>query len=102
MVVHGAAGVPLGHQLLPHLIHLCAVLEVKGEVGAGRRVAGTQQGDALTGLGPLQVAPVVGLPGEAQAQGFVEALGPRHVLHPQGHMAEAMNGSGRRHGEDNH
>jgi hypothetical protein len=97
VVVHGAAAMAPGHQLVAGLVDGGAVLEMEREVRARRPVGGAEQGDALPALGPLQIAPILGLPGEAQAKSGIEGLGPLHVPHPQGHMAKAMN-SGRRHG----
>ena len=64
MVVNRTAAVPLLHQLLADPIHLAPLLEVEGEVGASGAVVRAQQGDAFPAVGPLQIAPVVGIPGE--------------------------------------
>lgn len=77
------------------LIHPGTVLEVEGEVGAGLVVTGGKQGDAVAGVGRLQVGPVIGIPGQAQAEPLVEGLGPGHVLDPHGHMAQSLHGHGR-------
>jgi hypothetical protein len=90
-----------GQQLGMHRIDGGAILEVEGEVGAGRLVVGAEQGDAVAGERRLQVGPVGRIPGELQAKGRVEGLGPFHVAHPERHVAKAMD-SGRGHGGVDH
>ena len=69
-------------------LHLLAAGKMEREMGAGGFVIRAEQGDAITAAGALQVGPIAGIPGELQAHGAVKALGPLHVLHPQGHMTE--------------
>ena len=88
MVVHRAHGVALGLEPIVHHIHLGPFVVVEGEVGAGGGVGRAQQGNAIAISGRLQIGPILRIPGEPQAKGLVEGLGPVHVLHPHRHMAQ--------------
>jgi len=59
-----------------------AVGKVEGEMGASCGVRRAEQGHPVTGLGRLEVGPVLRLPGHPQAQGLIESAGPLHVLDP--------------------
>jgi hypothetical protein len=64
---------------------------MKGEMGACRLVARSEQCQAIPSVTCLEVAPIVRLPNQTHAQPFVKGHGTFHIINADSDVAEPIN-----------
>ena len=91
MVVHGTHMDSLRLESMMNGIHVSPIAKMKGEMGACRLVARSEQCQSIPSVTCLEVAPVVRLPNQTHAQPFVKGHGTFHIINADSDVAEPIN-----------
>jgi hypothetical protein len=91
MVVHGTHMDSLRFKSVMNGIHISPIAKMKGEVGACRLVARSEQCQAIPSVTCLEVAPIVRLPNQTHTQPLVKGHGTFHIINADRDVAEPIN-----------